>query len=162
MRGSLQEQLLKAGLVKKKTGKKPKKHKQKSRSPVQKQANPPPPPIPKPLADHELDKPIKLQIKQILRENRVNDKDAEIPYNYAIGAQIKRCYVTEQQLQQLSEGGLAIVNWNDRSYLIPANLLEELLRLHPDLKVFVNEKTGEQPDNDDPYAEFPIPDDLTW
>lgn len=165
MRGSLQEQLLKSGLVKDKAkNKKPKKKsKSKRKTPPQSATNNNTAPIArKPLADNELEKPVKAQIKQILKENRVNSKEAEIPYNYTIGTQVKRCYVTENQLQQLSAAELVIVNWNDRSYLIPSSLVSELLELHPDLRLFNTQEDAKDENPKDPYDEFPIPDDLTW
>ncbi len=172
MRESLQDQLLKAGFTKSKPAKKTNNRPKPGNQPGNKPGNKPRPPetrkkapapvVSKPIADNQLDKPIKLQIKQLLKENKLNNKEAEIPYNYVICAQIKRCYVTEAQLKQLSSSELAIVNWNDRSYLIPVSIVELLQSLHPNLSLFVNSSSEIDVTKNEAYEEHPIPDDLTW
>ena len=165
MRGSLQDQLLKAGLVKDKPATKAKKRPKSKANPAkstknrvakentQKQ---------KPLADNELDKPVKLEIKSLLKENRINSKEGETPFNYAIGSQIKRCYITEAQLSKIHSGEVSIVNWNDRSYLIPSSLISQLKSLHPFLRFFSIEANDVQDKQEDEYKDHPIPDDLNW
>ncbi|MDX1812296.1 MAG: DUF2058 family protein, partial [Gammaproteobacteria bacterium] len=163
---SLQEQLLKAGLVKKKANK-PAGKKQKSKKTANKSAKSttsakPPVVVKKPLADNELPKPVKLEIKALLKENRLNKTDGEVPYNYTVESKVKRCYVNKEQSDQIISGEISIVNWNDRSYLVPTTLIDELITKHPDLRFFSNAQEYQEKSNNTDESEHPIPDDLMW
>ena len=151
---------MKAGLVKDKPVAKkrssPKKNKQKPRK-----NNPPPKIEVKVLADNELPKETKLEIKKILKENRLNNKEGESPFNYTIGNQVKRCYITDEQLSKVRSGEIIITNWNDRSYLLSVEFLARLKELHPFLQYFYSQETSSESE-DTAYQEHPIPEDLQW
>ena len=178
MRGSLQEQLLNSGLVNKeqlekatqqkkaknksspankKTRNKNAKSKQiTAKEPVKHQA---------PQPEVVLDKAIRVEIKKLLRANKLNDKNGEIPYNYVINKQVKRFFVNAEQLTRVKNGELVITNWNDRTYLIPASVVEDLHKLHPTLPIAsAKDQTNSENSEkiDDEYADYVIPDDLTW
>ncbi len=177
MRGSLQEQLLNSGLVNKERLEKAaldKKNKSKTKSAKNnrhkslknKQAKPKKAAVQIPAeTETVLDKTIRIEIKKLLRANKLNDKDGEIPYNYIINNQVKRFYLNAEQQKRVTDGELVITNWNDRSYLIPSSIVSELHKLHPALPIansVANEKTGEHEKIDEEYADYVIPDDLSW
>jgi len=177
MRGSLQEQLLNSGLVDKerlekaaldkKNKNKPKSAKNnRHKSPKNKQGKPKKAAavIPE-KSEVILDKTIRVEIKKLLRASKLNDKNGEIPYNYIINNQVKRFYLNAEQQKRVTDGELVITNWNDRSYLIPSSIVGELHKLHPALPIasaIADEKAGEQEKIDEEYADYIIPDDLTW
>ena len=177
MRGSLQEQLLNSGLVNKeqlekaarkkkaknkskpanKTRHKNAKRKQVAAKTPEKQA----------VAQAEivLDKATRVEIKKLLRANKLNDKNGEIPYNYLINNQVKRFYLNPDQLTRMTNGELVITNWNDRTYLIPSTIIKDLHKLHPTLAIASpnNENSTQSSEKiDEEYADYVIPDDLTW
>lgn len=160
MRESLQEQLMKAGLVKDKSANKKRTGYKKNKK---KAAKPKPVSEPKPrvLADNELPKETKLEIKKILKENSLNDKEGDSPFNYTVGNQVKRCYVSAEQLKKIQNGEIVIINWNDRSYLLPLEILYKLKELHPFLRFFYIQDSSSDTD-DVAYQEHPVPDDLHW
>jgi len=180
MRGSLQEQLLNSGLVNKeqlekasserKNSNKPKSAKPKkgtkkgktksakTRKPVVNKAE-----EKKAL---ELDKNTRVEIKKLLRANKLNDRTGEVPYNYVIENQVKRFYLNQEQLERVKKGELVITNWNDRTYLIPFVAVAELHKLHPGLPISKSDDGGKVSDSQekiaDEYSDYVIPDDLTW
>ncbi len=163
MKGSLQEQLLKAGLVnKERTTQSKKKNSKKKRKPATipyQRAVPDNSPSPSELKKQ---KELRVEVKKRLRSYKVNDKTGEIAYNYTINNRIKRFFVTEEQQKQLIEGALAIANWNGISYLIPIIAVEELRSLYPKINICVSATDKKEADENDPYAEYAIPDDLKW
>ena len=167
MKGSLQEQLLKSGLIDedrlntaKKQNKKPAKKKRKTSA---KQKPPVVTAVKSPVEeDPKKQKEIRVEVKKLLRSYKLNDKNGEIAYNYTINKQIKRFYVNEKQQKELIEGKLAIANWNEISYLIPANSVDELRTLYPKIDICINESEENAMDKDDPYAAYEIPDDIKW
>ena len=68
----------------------------------------------------------------------------------------------EQQHGQLSRGVLAIVKADGRYHLVPAGVADKIA-LRDSASVIVNNvKQAIEGDEDDPYAEFKVPDDLMW
>jgi uncharacterized protein len=128
---SLQEQLLKSGVVDKKKAKHiaQEKRKQKKKTPKGEPAlNEAAEDVianreEKLAKDRELSrqlnekaerKAIAAQIKQLIEANRVDRNDGEIPYQFTDGKKIHKIHVTGLLQTQLSNGLLAIVKLGDR------------------------------------------------
>ena len=83
---------------------------------------------------------------------------------------IRRVYVTDEQRRKLAGGELAVVGFRRRHHLVPAAVADEIQALRP--IVFVHRAAGAAgkdpaapgslPDAEDPYRDFPVPDDLHW
>jgi len=167
MKGSLQEQLLKSGLIDedrlnnaKKQTKKPAKKKRKPLAKQKPRATTPTKPAV--VEDPKKQKELRAEVKKLLRSYKLNDKNGEIAYNYTINNQIKRFYLNEKQQKELIDGKLAIANWNEISYLIPMSSVKELHTLYPKIDIYINEVEKNAVDKDDPYAAYEIPDDIKW
>lgn len=167
MKGSLQEQLLKSGLINEERLNKPKK--QQKKKPTKKK-HPPnnyhrqhsAPADSIAPAELKKQKELRADVKKLLRSHKINDNTGEIAHNYTINNQIKRFFVTDAQQKLLIAGDLAIVNWNGISYLIPKEAAEEVRQLFPKINIYLVEKKDSTVDENDPYAEFVIPDDIKW
>jgi len=173
MRGSLQDQLLKSGIATEEQLKKPKpKPKHKGKSKAKPQKKPAQSPVKATQAERKpveepktLGKALRTEIKQLLKAHKLNDKTGEIPYNYVIAGQVKRFFINEKQQTELKAGKMVIVNWNTISYLIGTEAEQALRKLHPTIEVASvsePEKTVEKKQENDPYAKYEIPDDLSW
>jgi uncharacterized protein YaiL (DUF2058 family) len=106
-------------------------------------------------------KAITAEIDQLIQAHQLPLEDAEIAYNFTDGGKIRRIYVTEQAQGQLSRGQAAIVRLSDRYALVSAEVAEKIARRDAARVVLHNSHKDEGPD-DDPYAEFKVPDDLMW
>lgn len=179
---SLQDQLLGMGLADEKTAKKNKKQKAKQekmqrKNQVQatedeaavaaKQAR-----EKKSQKDRELNaqrkaeaekKAVIAQIKQLVHSNRVDRKDCEVAYNFTDGTAIKKINVNDEIQRLLGIGRLAIVKVDERYDVVPFPVAEKIAIRDKNYVVVLNEKsTTDAVEEDDPYAEFQIPDDLMW
>ena len=111
---------------------------------------------------------LNLRIRELLDRHTLNDRNAEITFNFARENVIRRVNVTDEQRRKLAAGELAIVGFRRRHHLVPAEVAEEIRTLRP--IVFVHRAAPEgadapspaADDEDDPYREFPVPDDLRW
>ena len=66
---------------------------------------------------------------------------------------------------QLGKGQIAIVKLGELYELVPTAVAEKIKQRDESLVVMLTENTGvnaNQEDEDDPYADFKIPDDLMW
>jgi len=176
---SLQDQLLKAGLVDNKQANKIKKTKLKQTKQKQKnkiettdeaklaaqQAQ-----AEKVERDRQLNqqrkaeaerKAVAAQVRQLVEMNRQPRDDGDIDYSFTDGALIKRMAVTGTQLKQLSNGRLCIVKLDDGYELIPTLVAEKIQQRDEHTQILSNPST-EIPEEDDPYADYQVPDDLMW
>jgi uncharacterized protein YaiL (DUF2058 family) len=176
---SLKDQLLKAGLIDQKKAKKADvakhqqlKQKQKNKietvdeakvAAAQAQAE-------KVERDRQLNQQLKAeaerkaagaQIRQLIDMNRQRINAGDIAYSFTDGTLIKRIHVTALQQKQLSNGRLCIVKLDGQYELIPSLVAEKILQRDESTPILSNRPT-ETPDEDDPYADFQVPDDLMW
>ena len=101
----------------------------------------------------------KAGMQQMIRKARVDDNLGDVAYHFQVGSKIKRILVTEKQAKALAEGQLAVVALHREYVLVPRETGEKVGAQSPELLVLLNEPGG---DEDEAYAEHPIPDDLMW
>ena len=180
---SLQEQLLKAGLVDKNKINKAKKEKQKqskarrksgdqktdNQSQLQQQRQQ------KQQRERSLNqqkhqqisqKALNAEIKQLIEANRVDRQGGEVAYSFVDGKKVRKIYVTEALQKQLIEGRLGVARYQRGGVLayelVPAAIAEKIAQ-RDEKSVVQNKPADDQPkEQDDAYAEFQVPDDLMW
>lgn len=106
-------------------------------------------------------KAITAQIAQMVQQSRQSKGAGDIAYNFTHGTTIERLYVSAEVQAHLIAGRLVIVRLGSATELVPKVVADKIAERDPSLVVRVN-KTSTEIDEDDPYAEFPIPDDLMW
>jgi uncharacterized protein YaiL (DUF2058 family) len=176
---TLQDQLQKAGLVDKKKAKQMDKEKRKAAR-VQRKSGEPSVDETKLQAqkareekaerDRQLNaqrqaeqekKAATAQIKQLIEMNRQPKEAGDIAYNFTDRGKIKKMYVTPTIQRRLTNGLLAIVSYGDGYELVPAQVAEKIAERDSSYVIALNNKQ-ETPEDDDPYADYQIPDDLMW
>jgi uncharacterized protein YaiL (DUF2058 family) len=184
MAGSLQDQLLGAGLIKEQKAKNIKTGKRKAEQQSRKHNTELENEAAK-LADQARDeqrkksqelneqrqkeveqKAIVAQIKQIVEMNSIfkGKGDNLIAYNFTDFNKVKSLYVTTKNHDLISRGRLAIARLKDVYHLIPAEAAVKINERDADTIVLLNDPmaNADETVEDDPYAEFQIPDDLMW
>lgn len=106
-------------------------------------------------------KAISAQVRQLIEMNRQSREDGDIAYSFTDGRVVKRIHVTGTQLKQLSNGRLCIIRQEDQYELIPMLIAEKIQQRDQHTHILSNQPT-ETPDEDDPYADYQVPDDLMW
>ena len=169
---SLQEQLLKAGLTTEKKAKKAKKSNKKSRELKREvKASTEAQREQQKQKDRELNQQIKAeadkkaiaaQIKQLIKINLIDEKGEEL-YKFVDDNVIKQLYVTPLHRKQLLNGVLAVVNYEDDYAVIPTVVADKIRQRDEAVIVSIAEPEEETVvEEDDPYADYVIPDDLMW
>jgi len=105
---------------------------------------------------------ILAQISQLIENHQLPLEDGEITFNFTHDNKIKHLYVTEQIQQQLSAGHLAIATVNNRYTVVPRPIAEKIEQRSADHVIWVHTTDNTQPAEEDPYADYTIPDDLMW
>ncbi len=108
-------------------------------------------------------KAIKAQIKQLIEVNRQDKGQGRdlIDHNFTEGKHIKKILVSSNIQQDIVKGRLAIVKLGDQYELVPAAIADKISQRNPNYVLSLAEKADEV-DEDDPYADYQIPDDLMW
>lgn len=107
-------------------------------------------------------KAIVAQVIQLIEVNRIDRRGAELSYNFTDSNKIKKILVDAVMLEQLSRGRLAIVSLNDRYEVVASQVAEKIKLRLPERVIVCNDAAPMEEDEDDPYADFKIPDDLMW
>lgn len=179
MANSFGDQFLKAGLVSKSDLKKAQKSKNKQQKQLQKQkvevvdeaavaarqaaAE-------KAARDRELNRlqkeeaerrAIHAQVRQLVELNRIPRGDGDVGYHFQDGTAIKKIFVSKEVHDKLGRGLLAIVRFDDGYEVIPS-VVAEKIRLREESCIVSNATTQLENGEDDPYADYKVPDDLMW
>lgn len=107
-------------------------------------------------------KAISAQIVQLITMNRVKREQGEVAYQFKDGTRIKKMYITAQIQKDLVNGRLAIAKLGGDYELVPAPAAEKIMQRDPQSIVVLNQYETQGVDEDDPYAQYQIPDDLMW
>jgi len=107
-------------------------------------------------------KAIMAQVVQMVQQHRQPKGNGDVAYNFTIGSKIDRIYVSNAVQQHLVNGRLVIVVLDGVAELVPKVVGEKIAERAPEVVVAVKKAASEQPAEDDPYADYKIPDDFTW
>ncbi|MBO1254950.1 DUF2058 domain-containing protein [Alteromonas sp. 5E99-2] len=182
MKGSLQDQLLKAGLADKGSAKQARAEKRK-RQKQKKKAAPE-------LSEAQLaaekaaeekrnkdkalnqaqqeereKKALVAQIKQLIEVNRQSFNRGDVVLNFTDDNVVKRMYVTDAIHTLVVDARLAVVKYGADYALVPVPIADKIAERDSSFVVF---RADDRPENeaksedDDWYAEYDIPDDLMW
>lgn len=113
-----------------------------------------------------LSKEYKAQVKQLIEMNRIVIARGDIGFNFTDDNLIKKIMVDKPTQTQLINGRLAIarlVNNGENDYaIIPASVADKIAQRDASSIVLNSALSKEEQDEDDPYADFKVPDDLMW
>ena len=185
MSKSLQEQLLKKGLISDKKSKAASKDKyntlkskrrKKGDSAPQEQSTIQKARLQQKARDRELNlqrkiqadqKALSAQIIQLIGQYKLERESAELEYNFSDRNIVKKILVTQNMLKEISLGRLCITRFGESYEVIPKPIADKIRER--DLSVIVvynqeeqNQHSADTDSNEVYYAQFEIPDDLTW
>lgn len=180
MRNALQEQLLKSGLTSEKKLKEAAQAKHKKKKQAGKGAAEAPSEesilaqqalAEKAQRDRELaekqkglmaEREAASQVKQIITHYKQSRGNGDLDYNFSDGGVIKKLALTALLRERVIKGQLVIVRTEDGYELVPQAAAEKIQARDERVIVVWNKQGVEEIAEDDPYKDFPIPDDLMW
>ena len=111
----------------------------------------------------EEQKQLLAQVRQLIELNR-QPRDADgLAYHFNDNNKIKTLYVSETMREQIIRGRLAIVKLGEDYEVVPAEVSKKISLRNAASVIVDNEPIVNAVDNtDDPYSAFQIPDDLMW
>lgn len=177
MSSTLQEQLLKAGLVTEKQARASQQQQQKQRPPSR---HNPPPKAPtqgsqaqaaKAARDQQLNKQRQqaaankaraAEILQLIEQHRLPKiLEGDDRFNFSDGKKLRFILVDAAMRAGLDEGRLFIIRYGGRSEVVPAEIAARIREREERAVIRLNEPRASD-EVDDAYKDFVVPDDLKW
>ncbi|MBK4727083.1 MULTISPECIES: DUF2058 domain-containing protein [Erwiniaceae] len=114
-----------------------------------------------------LSKEYKAQVRQLIEMNKVDIAKGNIDFNFTDNNLIKKIAVDKATQAQLISGRLAIARLlgssGESEYaIIPAVVADKIAQRDASSIVLNSALSLEEQNEDDPYADFKVPDDLMW
>ncbi|MBQ4832733.1 DUF2058 domain-containing protein [Pseudoalteromonas sp. MMG010] len=178
--GSLQDQLLQAGLTTSHKAKVAKTEKRKQQKKKKKGATSNPNDLQKHIEQTKLEQQKKAEelnlakqedlkqreqvarVKQILEHHNQDTIRGERTFNFTYENKVKELDVNEATQKALSGGRLAICVLEGVFYVLEDEPARKVAEVDEKYIVFHVEADNKEKDDDDPYADFEVPDDLVW
>jgi len=113
------------------------------------------------IVDKQKRKAAIAEIKQMLETHAVEDAESEVAFNFQHKRKIKQVHVSRQVHAKLVAGRLGIVQFDGSYRLLPAEFLEKVRQRDANIFTFqaLPDEAGAARDE---YAGYDVPDDLTW
>jgi len=115
------------------------------------------------IKQQEEQKHLQAQVKQLIELNK-QPKDADgLAYHFTDDNKVKTLYVSEAMRDSIIKGRLAIVKLGNGYEVVTAEVAIKISQRDATSVIVHNELgAGTEGNKDDPYAGFEIPDDLMW
>jgi len=176
---SLQDQLLKAGLVDKKQASQARKQKKKAQRQAQARSASAENTSAmvrtaaslKAEKDRELNrqrlnaaerKALQAQVRQLVEGHRIPIEDGEIGYNFSHEGKIRTLHVTPDLRNRLANGQVAIVALAGEYALVSQDVADKIRSRDDHCVITTPGADVPTAADDDPYADYEVPDDLVW
>lgn len=108
------------------------------------------------------EKAIAAQVRQLIETNIIEIEEGEATYNFSDASKVKKLNVSDTQHKNIVDGRLAIARLEKSYVLIPPPVAVKIMERDANSILVLNTGTDEAQNIDDEYAEYQIPDDLTW
>ena len=105
----------------------------------------------------------RAQARQIVEQNQLK-REGEIAYGFTDDGKIKNLLVTESVRTQLASGALVIARHDQGYAVIPRAAADKVYTRDATMIVLDHEKSNADSsgEDDDYYSQFKVPDDLIW
>lgn len=105
---------------------------------------------------------LRAQVRQIVETHKLS-REGEIAYAFDDGGRIRNVLVNEALRAQLARGALVIVRHDQGYELLPRAVAQKVHERDPSMIVLDHGRSQSASDpDDDYYKQFAVPDDLIW
>ncbi len=102
------------------------------------------------------------QIRQLIETQRLARSGGDSTFQFVDAGKIKKITMHKAQRTQVINGVLVVVRFDQTYELVPAATAEKIVQRDPGCVVVRNVPSSQENPETDPYADYPVPDDLMW
>jgi uncharacterized protein len=114
------------------------------------------------LLEKTEEKARRAQIRELVEKHKLPRVESDESYNFIAGKKVKRMPVDAALRAKLISGAVVIVNCEGRYEIVPAAIAERIRQRDPKVLIATQASEGQKPDENDPYKDYVVPDDLIW
>jgi uncharacterized protein YaiL (DUF2058 family) len=109
-------------------------------------------------------KAINVQIRQLIEANKLEKGRGDVGFHFTDGNKVKNLYVTQLEQKQLSAGVLSIVKQGDQYEILPRPVADKIAERDQSRVVSCQENAEVALTEEEQswYGDYEIPDDLMW
>ncbi|MCB1647513.1 MAG: DUF2058 domain-containing protein, partial [Pseudomonadales bacterium] len=108
-----------------------------------------------------MERALMAQVRQLIETNSQREA-GDVAYNFTHDNKVKTIHISAENKRQLNKGYLAIVALGDGYDIVPEPVARKIMDRRPEVLLYLYDRNKDVPDEDDPYKDFLIPDDLEW
>ncbi|HTJ15459.1 MAG TPA: DUF2058 family protein [Steroidobacteraceae bacterium] len=102
------------------------------------------------------------QIKQLIEQHRLPKLETDEYFNFVSRGKVRRLSVDASLRERIVSGELAIVRCEGKHDVVPRDIGERIRGYDARAVVSLQESASAAPAEDDPYKDYVVPDDLKW
>ncbi|MGE3297783.1 MAG: DUF2058 domain-containing protein [Porticoccaceae bacterium] len=102
------------------------------------------------------------QIRQLIETQRLARSGGDSTFQFVDAGKIKKITLHKAQRAQIVGGVLAVVRFDSTYELVPSATAEKIAQRDPGSVVVFNVPSAQENPESDAYADYPVPDDLMW
>jgi uncharacterized protein YaiL (DUF2058 family) len=102
------------------------------------------------------------QIKQLIEQHRLPKVEGDDYFNFIDRQKVRRVCVDASLRERIMSGTVRIVRCEGRYDFVTAEIAERIRERDERAVVNLNAKEEAKADENDPYKDYVVPDDLTW
>lgn len=110
----------------------------------------------------EEQKALAAQVKQLAQLNRIAQDAEGAAYQFNHDSKVKTVYVNDKVREALINGRAGIIGLESGYEIVPAEIARKIQDRDAGSVIVLNQPTQDVAAEDDPYADYQIPDDLMW
>jgi len=102
------------------------------------------------------------QIKQLIEQHRLPKLETDEYFNFVSRGKVRRLAVDAPLRERIVNGELVIVRCEGKHDVVPRDIGERIRGYDARAVVSLQESASDAPSEDDPYKDYVVPDDLKW
>jgi len=104
---------------------------------------------------------IAAEVRQLIEAHRVPRERGDFPYHFTDGDRVKTLNLTEGLRSRIIAGKLFVVRYKGSHELVPPEVAEKIRERNP--TIVIDTPPNQESDGEDPYySQFQVPHDLVW
>jgi uncharacterized protein YaiL (DUF2058 family) len=95
---------------------------------------------------------------------KIKDYEGDTAFYFQFNNKIKTLYLNKENYDALVAGSIGLCQIDNIIFILPNSTVTKIKSINPAYVVLDQDKPNTAPEtaNDDPYADYDIPDDLMW
>ena len=102
------------------------------------------------------------QIKQLIEQHRLPKLESDEYFNFVARGKVRRMPVDAQLRERIVSGELVIVRCEGKHDVVPRDIAERIRGYDARAVIVLQDAASGAPSADDPYKDYVVPDDLKW